>query len=500
MGLMTPSISSVETVSALGDRDQRERQREADQDTAGDRLAPPTANHRSGCIIARHGAPPPARARRSRPLRLGPGPIRSIAPITTASGACRSTTTAGSSSSCASRAPRPGSRGSRSSGSAPATGAPSTASTRGRWPRYRAAKIRALLADPGIVRNRLKVERRVQNARAFLALREELGSFDRFLWELRRGRAAPERPAEPEGRPAAHAGVGRAQPGAPEARLHVRRLDDLLRLHAVRRPGERSRRRLLPPPRGGPARRRRPGVGATEISEADPRDPKGAAMSTSGRSSIVGASVWMLVISLLLFWLPFVGPLLGGVIGGRKAGGVVRAILAALVPAFVVGVLLFVLATLLTGMPLIGAVAAAGGFVAGRGAGGADDPRRDPRRPDGLIGRRRPGPRRTMRRRRGSREPSAAAPSVAAQAARRDPDGDGVGAGEGLGRHADPAHALAVLGHVLPAPGLPAARRGRGAPRRSRSRCRRPCRRRRDGAPRAGGVAMFRSFGVSGWL
>ena len=84
---------------------------------------------------------------------------------------------------------------------------------------------------------------------------------------------------------------------------------------------------------------------------------------SSGRSSIVGASVWMLVISLLLFWLPFVGPLLGGVVGGRKAGGGGRAILAALVPAFVSAVLLFVLATLLTAMPLIGAVAAAGGFV-----------------------------------------------------------------------------------------------------------------------------------------
>jgi hypothetical protein len=86
-------------------------------------------------------------------------------------------------------------------------------------------------------------------------------------------------------------------------------------------------------------------------------------MSASERSSIVGAAAWMLVISLILFWLPFVGPLLGGVIGGRKAGGVVRAFLATLVPAFVFGVLLLALGTLLTGMPLIGAIAGAGGFV-----------------------------------------------------------------------------------------------------------------------------------------
>jgi DNA-3-methyladenine glycosylase I len=47
---------------------------------------------------------------------------------------------------------------------------------------YGEAKVRALLADPGIVRNRLKVRGAVQNARAFLALRAELGTFDRFVW------------------------------------------------------------------------------------------------------------------------------------------------------------------------------------------------------------------------------------------------------------------------------------------------------------------------------
>jgi DNA-3-methyladenine glycosylase I len=47
---------------------------------------------------------------------------------------------------------------------------------------YRATRIGKLLADPGIVRNRLKVEGVVQNARAYLALRAEMGSFDRFVW------------------------------------------------------------------------------------------------------------------------------------------------------------------------------------------------------------------------------------------------------------------------------------------------------------------------------
>ena len=47
---------------------------------------------------------------------------------------------------------------------------------------YDAKKLRALLADEGIVRNRLKIHGTVQNARAFLALRDQAGSFDAFLW------------------------------------------------------------------------------------------------------------------------------------------------------------------------------------------------------------------------------------------------------------------------------------------------------------------------------
>jgi DNA-3-methyladenine glycosylase I len=50
--------------------------------------------------------------------------------------------------------------------------------------RYTAAKMKALMADPGIVRNRLKVEGFVLNARAYLATREEFGSFDRYIWQF----------------------------------------------------------------------------------------------------------------------------------------------------------------------------------------------------------------------------------------------------------------------------------------------------------------------------
>jgi DNA-3-methyladenine glycosylase I len=47
---------------------------------------------------------------------------------------------------------------------------------------YGEKKLKGLLADPGIVRNRLKVGAAVQNARAFLAVRQEFGTFDQWVW------------------------------------------------------------------------------------------------------------------------------------------------------------------------------------------------------------------------------------------------------------------------------------------------------------------------------
>jgi DNA-3-methyladenine glycosylase I len=54
--------------------------------------------------------------------------------------------------------------------------------------RYDAEKVAALLADPGIVRNRAKIAAAVQNARAFLAVREECGTFDAYIWRFIGGR------------------------------------------------------------------------------------------------------------------------------------------------------------------------------------------------------------------------------------------------------------------------------------------------------------------------
>jgi DNA-3-methyladenine glycosylase I len=52
----------------------------------------------------------------------------------------------------------------------------------GRVARFDAAKVERLIAEPGIVRNRLKIASAVTNARAFLALQREFGSFDRYVW------------------------------------------------------------------------------------------------------------------------------------------------------------------------------------------------------------------------------------------------------------------------------------------------------------------------------
>jgi DNA-3-methyladenine glycosylase I len=58
----------------------------------------------------------------------------------------------------------------------------------GKVARYTGSKIAKLLANPGIVRNRLKISAAVSNARSFLAVQEEFGSFDRYIWRFVDGR------------------------------------------------------------------------------------------------------------------------------------------------------------------------------------------------------------------------------------------------------------------------------------------------------------------------
>ncbi|MGZ4829327.1 MAG: DNA-3-methyladenine glycosylase I [Candidatus Angelobacter sp.] len=50
--------------------------------------------------------------------------------------------------------------------------------------RYDASKMKQLMTNEGIVRNRLKISATVQNARAFLAVQKEFGSFDAYIWQF----------------------------------------------------------------------------------------------------------------------------------------------------------------------------------------------------------------------------------------------------------------------------------------------------------------------------
>jgi DNA-3-methyladenine glycosylase I len=53
---------------------------------------------------------------------------------------------------------------------------------------YDTRKARALLADPGIIRNRLKISAAISNAQEFLAVQREFGSFDAYLWQFTGGK------------------------------------------------------------------------------------------------------------------------------------------------------------------------------------------------------------------------------------------------------------------------------------------------------------------------
>lgn len=65
--------------------------------------------------------------------------------------------------------------------------------------KYGAKEIGRLMHDEGIIRNRLKIQSAIQNARAFVSIQKEFGSFDKYLWKLvdgkpvvrKRGAAVP---------------------------------------------------------------------------------------------------------------------------------------------------------------------------------------------------------------------------------------------------------------------------------------------------------------------
>jgi DNA-3-methyladenine glycosylase I len=68
--------------------------------------------------------------------------------------------------------------------------------------RFDATRKAKLMLDPGIVRNRLKIDSTVTNARAFLEVQREFGSFDKYLWAFVDGRPVINGPTSGSGVPA----------------------------------------------------------------------------------------------------------------------------------------------------------------------------------------------------------------------------------------------------------------------------------------------------------
>ena len=88
------------------------------------------------------------------------------------------------------------------------------------------------------------------------------------------------------------------------------------------------------------------------------------------KGSVGRGLFWMILLSILLFWLPVVGSFLAGLVGGKKSGSLVNALLAAILPALLFGALLTFLGTVFTGLPIIGIIAGTSSFVlTGSGVG-----------------------------------------------------------------------------------------------------------------------------------
>lgn len=89
----------------------------------------------------------------------------------------------------------------------------------------------------------------------------------------------------------------------------------------------------------------------SSVSRRSAGDLDHAARQDQGR--ILVPALWMMGISLALFFLPVINGLIGGFVGGMKAGSVRNALIAAVLPAVAVAVGLWILLSLL-GMPIIG--------------------------------------------------------------------------------------------------------------------------------------------------
>jgi hypothetical protein len=65
------------------------------------------------------------------------------------------------------------------------------------------------------------------------------------------------------------------------------------------------------------------------------------------QGSILAGFLWILALSIVLFWLPVAGPLIAGFVGGRAAGSPGRGVIAAILPAIVMAIIIVIASTLI---------------------------------------------------------------------------------------------------------------------------------------------------------
>ncbi len=106
--------------------------------------------------------------------------------------------------------------------------------------RYGGRDVKRLLGNEGIVRNRLKIAATIQNAKAFLVVRKEFGSFDAYLWSFVGGKPIQNRWRTMAAVPGPNCGIRCDEPRLAAAWIQICRMDNLLCVDAGDRDGQRS--------------------------------------------------------------------------------------------------------------------------------------------------------------------------------------------------------------------------------------------------------------------
>ncbi len=116
----------------------------------------------------------------------------------------------------------------------------------GKVARFGQAQVEKLMGNPGIIKNRRKIEASISNAKAFLAIQEEAGSFDRWIWNFAGGHPLVNAPQTLADIPATSPLSDSPRQGAQAPRLFLCGLDHYLCPPPGYRGGKRSPRLLFP--------------------------------------------------------------------------------------------------------------------------------------------------------------------------------------------------------------------------------------------------------------